>query len=82
MYRKSKFYFVKTKSFSSITMLQALRCLEGSELQVCFFIIQIILLKPPDFKTRVNEFVLENSPEHWLQTNWHEKHIAFHQVIG
>jgi len=22
----------------------------------------------------------QNSPEHWLQTNWHEKHMSFHTV--
>ena len=25
-------------------------------------------------------FSLQNSPEHWLQNNWHEKHMAFHRV--
>lgn len=27
----------------------------------------------------MQEFVKENSPEHWKQNNWHEKHLAFHQ---
>ena len=61
---------------------QALRCFEGNELQVCYFIIQIILLKPPDFKARVAEFVRESSPDHWLQTDFHEKHMNFHKVRG
>ena len=24
--------------------------------------------------------LLQNSPEHWLQSNWHEKHMTFHRV--
>ncbi|KAL7643695.1 UNVERIFIED_CONTAM: hypothetical protein RMT77_005693 [Armadillidium vulgare] len=48
-----------------------LRTQEGSsEAQVCLFIIQLLLLKPPDFRNRVQEFVSDNSPEHWKQTNW------------
>ena len=23
---------------------------------------------------------MQNSPEHWRQNNWHEKHMAFHKV--
>ncbi|XP_074643703.1 mediator of RNA polymerase II transcription subunit 23-like [Tubulanus polymorphus] len=57
----------------------ALRNLEGSEAQVCFFIIQLLLLKPSDFRNRVNEFIKENSPEHWMMNNWHDKHMAFHR---
>ncbi|RWS25047.1 Mediator of RNA polymerase II transcription subunit 23-like protein, partial [Leptotrombidium deliense] len=55
----------------------ALRSFEGNEAQVCLFIIQMLLLKPNEFKNRVYEFVQENSPEHWKQSNWYEKHIAF-----
>lgn len=58
----------------------ALRSFEGNEAQVCFFIIHMLLLKPSDFKNRVYEFVKENSPEHWKQSNWHEKHVAFNRV--
>ena len=56
-----------------------MRTNEGSEAQVCFFIIQLLLLKTPEFLNRVQEFVKENSAEHWKQSNWHEKHLAFHR---
>ncbi|KAI5729263.1 hypothetical protein M8J76_000799 [Diaphorina citri] len=46
---------------------------------VCFFIIQLLLFKAAEFRNRVSEFVKENSPEHWKQSDWHEKHLAFHQ---
>lgn len=38
---------------------QALRSHEGNEAQVCFFIIQLLLLKPNEFRTRVNAFIRE-----------------------
>lgn len=57
----------------------ALRTQEGNEAQVCFFIIQLLLLKAAEFRNRLQEFVKENSPEHWKQSNWHEKHLAFHR---
>lgn len=56
-----------------------MRTLEGDEAQVCPYIIQLLLLKASEFRTRVSEFVKENSPDHWNQSNWHEKHIAFHR---
>jgi mediator of RNA polymerase II transcription subunit 23 len=48
-----------------------LRTQEGSEAQVCFFIIQLLLLKAAELRNRVQEFVKENSPEHWKQSNWY-----------
>lgn len=51
-------------------MCQAIRTQEGNEAQVCFYIIQLLLLKLPAFRIRVLEFVKENSPEHWKQSNW------------
>ncbi|XP_066992222.1 mediator of RNA polymerase II transcription subunit 23 isoform X2 [Anabrus simplex] len=62
-----------------LVLCLALRTQEGSEAQVCFFIIQLLLLKSAEFRNRVQEFVKENSPEHWKQSNWHEKHLAFHR---
>ncbi|XP_034947212.1 mediator of RNA polymerase II transcription subunit 23 [Chelonus insularis] len=62
-----------------LVLCLALRTQEGSEAQVCFFIIQLLLLKAAEFRNRVQEFVKENSPEHWKQLNWHEKHLAFHR---
>ncbi|XP_078068990.1 mediator of RNA polymerase II transcription subunit 23 isoform X2 [Mustelus asterias] len=57
----------------------ALRSHEGNEAQVCYFIIQLLLLKPNDFRNRVSDFVKENSPEHWLQNDWHTKHMNYHK---
>jgi len=57
-------------NFFSINIFQALRTQEGSEAQVCFFIIQLLLFKGAEFRARVCEFVKENSPEHWKQSNW------------
>lgn len=62
-----------------LVLCLALRSQEGNEAQVCFFIIQLLLLKAAEFRNRVQEFVKENSPEHWKQSNWHEKHLAFHR---
>lgn len=45
---------------------QALRSHEGNEAQVCFFIIQLLLLKPNEFRTRVNAFIREVCFEHVL----------------
>ncbi|XP_063968330.1 mediator of RNA polymerase II transcription subunit 23-like [Lytechinus pictus] len=57
----------------------ALRSHEGNEAQVGFFIIQLLILKPNEFRTRVSDFVKENSPEHWTQSDWHSKHMAYHR---
>ncbi|XP_064196166.1 mediator of RNA polymerase II transcription subunit 23 [Anguilla rostrata] len=59
--------------------LQAMRSHEGNEAQVCYFIIQLLLLKPNDFRNRVSDFVKENAPEHWLQSDWHTKHMTYHK---
>uniref|UniRef100_A0AAY4E3H4 Mediator of RNA polymerase II transcription subunit 23 n=1 Tax=Denticeps clupeoides TaxID=299321 RepID=A0AAY4E3H4_9TELE len=57
----------------------AMRSHEGNEAQVCYFIIQLLLLKPNDFRNRVSDFVKENAPEHWLQSDWHTKHMSYHK---
>uniref|UniRef100_A0A8C1XQ15 Mediator of RNA polymerase II transcription subunit 23 n=1 Tax=Cyprinus carpio TaxID=7962 RepID=A0A8C1XQ15_CYPCA len=57
----------------------AMRSHEGNEAQVCYFIIQLLLLKPNDFRNRVGDFVKENAPEHWLQSDWHTKHMTYHK---
>lgn len=66
--------------FSDSFCLKAMRSHEGNEAQVCYFIIQLLLLKPNDFRNRVSDFVKENSPEHWLQNDWHTKHMSYHKV--
>lgn len=67
-------------TFSDPFCLKAMRSHEGNEAQVCYFIIQLLLLKPNDFRNRVSDFVKENSPEHWLQNDWHTKHMSYHKV--
>ncbi|XP_022090298.1 mediator of RNA polymerase II transcription subunit 23-like isoform X2 [Acanthaster planci] len=66
-------------SLDRLILNLALRNHEGSEAQVCFFIIQLLLLKPVEFRNRVNDFIKENSPEHWLQSDWHTKHMNYHR---
>lgn len=39
----------------------------------------MLLLKTPEFRNRVQEFVKDNTPDHWKQSNWYEKHMNFHQ---
>ena len=41
--------------------IQALRPLDDNQAQVCSLIIQLLLLKHPDFRNRVQEFVKEVS---------------------
>nr|XP_029709787.1 mediator of RNA polymerase II transcription subunit 23 [Aedes albopictus] len=62
-----------------LVLCLSLRTLEGNEAQVSFCIIQLLLLKTSEFRNRLQEFVSINSPEHWKQNNWHERHLAFHQ---
>ncbi|XP_058805221.1 mediator of RNA polymerase II transcription subunit 23-like isoform X2 [Phymastichus coffea] len=66
-------------TFDRLILCLALRTLEGNEAQVRFYIIQLLLLKATDFRNRVSDFVHDNSPDHWKQSNWHEKHLAFHR---
>jgi mediator of RNA polymerase II transcription subunit 23 len=51
----------------------------SSLFQVCFFIIQLLLLKPSEFRTRVSEIVRTMSPEHQLIKDFHKTHLEFHQ---
>lgn len=53
-----------------VVLCLALRTQEGSEAQVCFLIIQLLLLKASELRNRVQEFVKDNSPDHWKQNNW------------
>ncbi|XP_037867967.1 mediator of RNA polymerase II transcription subunit 23 [Bombyx mori] len=50
---------------------------DGNESQVSLYIIQLLLLHGFELRNRVQDFVKENSPEHWKQNNWYEKHLAF-----
>lgn len=69
--------------YNIVTIDRLILCLAlrnvDEDARLCYLLIHMLLLKPQDFKSRVQEFVKENSPEHWLQNNWHEKHMAFHR---
>ena len=39
-----------------------------------------LYLKKKKFIHSFIHVAFQNSPEHWLQTNWHEKHMGFHTV--
>lgn len=62
-----------------LVLCLSLRSLENNEAQVAFYIACQILVKSQEFKNRVSDFLRDNSPDHWLQSNWHEKHMAFHR---
>lgn len=55
-----------------------LRAAEAKNAQVCLVICMLILEKD-DFRKRVEDFVRDNSPEHWKHSDWHEKHQSFQQ---
>ncbi|KAH1002628.1 hypothetical protein HUJ04_008697 [Dendroctonus ponderosae] len=60
-----------------LVLCLALRTMEGNEAQVCLFVIQLIVLKSGEFRSRVTDFVRDNSPDYWNHTNWYEKHMEF-----
>lgn len=66
-------------TLDKLVLCLALRSHEGNEAQVCFFIIQLLILKPNEFRSRVMDFVKDNSPEHWKQSDWHTQHMAYHK---
>uniref|UniRef100_H2YVM5 Mediator of RNA polymerase II transcription subunit 23 n=1 Tax=Ciona savignyi TaxID=51511 RepID=H2YVM5_CIOSA len=58
----------------------ALRSSEAKDVQVAFFIIQYLLIKPDDFLNRVRSFVHDiDTVDHWMQPDWHSKHMSYHQ---
>jgi len=42
-----------------VVCLQSLRSVEGNDAQICFFIVQMLLLRNKEFTMRVQEFVRE-----------------------
>ncbi|XP_014226928.1 mediator of RNA polymerase II transcription subunit 23-like [Trichogramma pretiosum] len=66
-------------TFDRLILCLSLRTLEGNEAQLCSFIIQLLLLKSVEFRNRLQEFITENSPEYWKQSNWQEKQMSFHR---
>merc|ERR550534_3022196 len=65
-------------SLDRLVLVLALRYYETNEAQVCFFVI-LTMLKSSEFTSRVNDLVKDMSPQHWMQDDWHEKHLNFHQ---
>ncbi|WAR24242.1 MED23-like protein [Mya arenaria] len=63
-----------------LVLCLALRNLENNEARLAFYIIYQILVRSTDFKNRVSDFLQNNTPDHWLQSNWHEKHMNFHKM--
>ena len=65
--------------YNILTIDRLVLCLSmrPHEGQMCFFLIQVLLLKSSEFRNRIQEFVRENSPDHWKQSNWYDKHMAF-----
>ena len=63
------------------TLCMALRPNEKNDAQVCFFIIQLLLLKPKDFRERVSEFANAMSPEHWNHGEFYAQHMNFHKTF-
>lgn len=65
-----------------ITLDRFLLCLvlrafaDGNNSKVSILIC-MLLLERPEFKTRVEEFVQNNSPEHWKHNDWHSRHVDF-----
>lgn len=52
-------------SLDRLLLCMCLRSFDGCEAQVCFFIIQLLLLKISDFKTTVQNFAKMQCAEHW-----------------
>lgn len=59
-----------------LVLCLALRTPEPNQ-QMQVLLIQLLLIKPSQFRDRVMKFVEKNSPEYWKQSNYNEKHIAF-----
>lgn len=65
-----------------LLLCMCLRSFDGCEAQVCFFIIQLLLLKISDFKSTVQRFCMMQTAEHWkspvncyeINTQFQRKH--------
>jgi mediator of RNA polymerase II transcription subunit 23 len=62
-----------------LVLCMALRHYDPGDLSVLLVIIHVLLTRTREFKDRVTAFLAENSPEYWRQSDWHQKHITFHQ---
>lgn len=61
-----------------LILCMSLRAFEGINGQVCLLIC-MLLLEKVEFKSRVEAFINENSPEHWKQSDWNARHSAFNE---
>lgn len=52
-------------SIDRLLLCMCLRSFEDSKARVCFFIMQLLLMRQPDFKNLVHKFVKMQNPEHW-----------------
>lgn len=59
-----------------LILCMCLRAFEGVNSQVCLLICWLLLEKD-EFKSRVEAFVRDNSPEHWKKADWSTRHAAF-----
>jgi len=65
-------------SLDRLLLCMCLRSFDGCEAQVCFFIIQLLLLKISDFRSTVQKFCKTQSPEHWRSSaNSYENNMDF-----
>lgn len=61
-----------------LLLCMCLRSFDGCEAQVCFFIIQLLLLKISDFKSTVQKFCKMQTAEHWKpNVNCYDVNIQF-----
>lgn len=68
-------------SLDRLLLCMCLRSFGGCEAQVCFFIIQLLLLKLSDFKTKVQNFCKMQTAEHWRpMSNFHEVNMEFQRL--
>ncbi|KAI1287629.1 Mediator of RNA polymerase II transcription subunit 23 [Halotydeus destructor] len=63
-------------TLDKVLLCLTLRAYEGSHAQVSLLICMLILDKE-EFTKRVEDFVQENSPEHWKHSDWHERHLRY-----
>ncbi|UXI17024.1 putative ATP-dependent RNA helicase [Sarcoptes scabiei] len=66
-------------TIDKLLLCLSLRSFEGREAQVCFFIIQSLVLDNADIKNRIQDFVKENSPLYWRHSDLSESQNKFHQ---
>lgn len=70
-----KFHVV---SIDRLLLCMCLRSYDDSKTRVCFFIMQLLLLKRPDFKDLVHKFCKVQEPEHWkAKSNSYNANMEF-----